>query len=206
MENGITRSGHARKCNSYFWTDPNNKFTPDPLKWPFFDTVEVVERTANPDLALLRVSATLEATDIPDAMMLPSTCDLRPGQSLYAVGYPATNDRVYPASPTIADKDDIRKRWSSGVFVDKYNEGNVSDTHLYFGTTIDALEGNSGGPVVNADGQIIGVLLKISDNSGNNGFRYDGNEAQGSLDWHSLSTRCDYLQRLKTYFENGVPK
>ena len=25
MENGITRSGHARKCNSYFWTDPNQK-------------------------------------------------------------------------------------------------------------------------------------------------------------------------------------
>ena len=24
MENGITRSGHARKCNSYFWTDPKD--------------------------------------------------------------------------------------------------------------------------------------------------------------------------------------
>ncbi len=75
--------------------------------------------------------------------------------------------------------------------------------HLYFGTTIDALEGNSSGPVINADSAIIGVMLKVSDNSGSNGFRYDGNETSSGLDWHSLSTRCEYLQRLKVYFENG---
>ena len=37
-----------------------------------------------------------------------------------------------------------------------------------------------------------------------NGFRYDGNENPKSLDWHSLSVRCEYLRDLKQNFESGL--
>lgn len=180
-----------------------NKFAPAPISGLYFDKVEIVERSKNPDLALIRVSVPLETAGIPDAFILPSSCELPKNQRLFAIGFPSTPDRTNPNSAPIPDRYEIKKRWSQGVLVDKFHDGEGNDMRLYLGTTIDALQGNSGGPVIDEMGTVVGVLVKISDNSGDNGFRFDGNEASGKIDWHSLSVRCEYLQELKTNLESG---
>lgn len=180
----------------------NNKFTPDQLQGLFFEEVDVVDKSTNPDLALLHVIAPLSTANIPDPISLPTSCEISPNDKLFTVGFPAAAGRTNPLSAPIPNKDEIEKSWSHGVFVDKFHAGDGDNIKLYFGTTIDALEGNSGGPVLNTDGTIVGVLVKISGDK-DKGFRYDGNEDPKSLDWHSLSVRCEYLQDLKRSFENG---
>lgn len=168
------------------------KMTVEPLRQPLFERVEVLERYPEADLALLRVYAEASATNLPPPLKLPTKCEFNPGDELFAIGYPGTADRTNPRSQPIEEPDRILKRWSRGLFVGYRHD----DQRRYQATTVDALKGNSGGPILTSDGTLVGVALQVSDRIKTDGFRYDGNETPGHLEWHLLGTRCDDLLSL----------
>lgn len=165
-----------------------------------FKQVEVVQRSVNPDVAVLRVTSSESSENVPKPLPLPSNCNLRTGEPLYVVGFPTTSDRSSPPSLAITEKDIQTKRWSQGMFVGLFNERINDEIRLYIGATADALEGNSGGPIVNAAGEVISIVVKGASLSQNQ-FQYYGSEEIGHLDWQTLGVRCETLQDLKTYFQ-----
>ena len=106
-----------------------------------FEVTEVIAHTENPDLALLRVNG----SGTPAAL----SAEREPiGEPVYTIGAPMG------IFPTMTD----------GMVANNRYEENGTDFYL---ATIGTISGNSGGPVFNSDGEVIGVVQGgISD--GNN--------------------------------------
>ncbi len=86
----------------------------------------------------------------------------------------------------------VVKRSSVGMMTDE--TGFAEDQrgprlHLLVGTTADAMEGSSGGPLLNAQGEIIGILIGSLADSRRNPT-YQGVESEAHLKAHSFATRC----------------
>jgi len=79
-------------------------------------------------------------------LKISQTCLSHKREQLYAIGYPDVGYR-----PNFNSKI-LRKVWSKGVLID------LDDAHL--GTSIDATDGNSGGPILNAQGEVVSVMNK----------------------------------------------
>lgn len=169
-------------------------FTLLPFKGLKIENVEVVKRS-NSDLAVLSVVVDATQVEFPGAVPLDTSCQLSAEQKVYTIGYPATQTRTQAMSDPIAYKQKTQKRWSQGLFIDRYRDGQGIDLRVVYGLTVDALEGSSGGPVLNANGELVGVILKTAA-SIKNGFSYQGNEAPNQLDWHALSARCEDVREL----------
>ena len=113
--------------------------------------VRVVARNPRDDLALIRIttSATLDVKPLTFADAEAGT-----GESVFAIGYPKVFVRK---NATDLDPNIIQRRWSEGLVMGVQNYGRLLAGE-YLTTDADALPGNSGGPVVNAAGEVIGVL------------------------------------------------
>lgn len=168
------------------------QFTVEPLEG-LFDQVDVISRAVNPDIALLRVKTRFHREFNP--ISLPSNCDLSVGATLYSIGFPSTSDRTNPSALSISEKEIETKRWSQGIYVDRFHKSDDTGRRLYIGTTTDSLSGVSGGPILNEFGEAVSISVKSSSTSENQ-YQYLGNENLKNLDWQTLGIRCEVLKDL----------
>ncbi len=149
--------------------------------------VEVLKLSSKPDLALLRVVVKSQGMPLPKALFISPKCSLSIGDQLYAVGFPNMTLRRAPQTQILELKNTIIKRWSSGIFVGTVDtrEGK----NLLLGTTVDSLVGNSGGPYLNEQGEVVG-LAQLSASVSENNYQYTGIEILGQLDWQSEAITC----------------
>lgn len=153
--------------------------------------VEIIKRSSNPDLAILKVTV-LRSVRTPRPLKIASSCFGANTNRLYAIGYPGTNLRTAPGSQEIADKDWTFKRWSSGYSTGAAVKQTSVGRAVLEGTTIDALPGNSGGPVINSSGEVMGVMKGTDETAG---FAYTGSESSG-LKAYSYIESCSTMQNF----------
>ena len=128
----------------------------------------VVATEPDADLALLKVAnvTSLRAAELGDAN------DLRVGQDVYAIGNALGQ---YPNSVTKGIVSGLGRpitAVSSGL------RGNLQEFEDLIQTDAAINSGNSGGPLVNADGKVIGINTAVAGQAQNIGFSVPINRAQ----------------------------
>ncbi len=159
---------------------------------------EIVHRSQEADLALIK--ATVPAgrfSDIKPVRFI-DTCNLVKGEKIWLLGYPVIYDRE-KFDPSIRQEHLLLKRWSQGLIVDYYNSKthNSTATTYWVGTTADAINGNSGGPAVGANGEVFGVLDSVFTSKDS---RYMGDESKNPREPHSMVTRCEIVKEFLKSF------
>ena len=89
------------------------------------------------------------------------------------------------------------KRWSRGEFVGLGRAEFRAITSTYIASSVDSLPGNSGGPVVDEAGVLIGVVAQGTA-SEENDFRYDV-DPQKKDDWQTFLVPCDAVMRIMAH-------
>ena len=128
----------------------------------------VVATEPDADLALLKVAnvTSLRAAELGDAN------DLRVGQDVYAIGNALGQ---YPNSVT---KGIISGLGRPITAVSSGLRGNLQEFEDLIQTDAAINSGNSGGPLVNADGKVIGINTAVAGQAQNIGFSVPINRAQ----------------------------
>ena len=159
------------------------------------DHVEIVRLSQNPDLALLRATVLTRPSQNFHILQLATNCSLASGEQLFTIGFPGVNYRYNFASQSLPGSDTIVKRWSQGIYETTNNMAidKISGPHEFLFTSVDTLPGNSGGPLLNSRGEIVGIS-QASSAIPENGYRYTGNEELGKTDWSSVAVPCHYLR------------
>lgn len=137
--------------NNAFESDIKVRFpsAEDDLKGPY--DVRVVYKHPNRDLALLEVE-----TDLP-SLVLKKNYSLRKGQDVIAIGNPGG-----------IDYKTLENAVSKGIM-----STNVSlKSGNFFQLTIAINHGNSGGPVIDSDGEVLGVITLTENNYDKDGLAY----------------------------------
>ncbi len=142
------------------------------------------------DLALIVVQLSIEEGQNIKALQFSESCQLKPGAPLTAIGFPKTIDRVANKLDKKNEQVWRMKRWSSGVFVGDKKEGARGPL---VGTTLDALPGSSGGPILDSEGKLVGLMTIIT------GQKYNGDEESNNLKSYSYMVDCqaakDFAQK-----------
>ena len=142
----------------------------------------------------------LPGTKASDFEVVPISPDCRMGfgDSIELIGFPGVVYRALKDQRVkISDPDLITKRASAGIYIGemKFGKDQSGDRYPIFGTTADAMDGNSGGPALNSRGHVVGILIGSEANK-ENGYVYKGSENPRALKAHSFITDC---QVTKTF-------
>lgn len=115
----------------------------------------LVKKTSKPDLALLKVELTAAAEQYLRVLPVDIDGGRSHGETVYAIGYPATDARTSPRMKPIENQNLIMKRWSVGIY-DKQMKWPRQGAFLIH--TADILPGNSGSPLLSGKtAQAVGV-------------------------------------------------
>lgn len=160
-----------------------------------FTGVEVIKKSVNPDMALLKVVVP-KSTQIPIPLKFAADCSAASRGKLYSIGFSGVDLRKAKNSLPIENQDMTYKRWSEGISTGKevvQSENGFRTTME--GTTIDALPGGSGGPVLNASGEVVGIITG-SLSSEENDFAYQGSEDPNQLSASTFMVSCNDVEQL----------
>jgi len=127
-----------------------------------FKNAKVVGVDGFTDLAVIRI----DATDLP-TLKLGTSAGLRPGDFAIAIGNPVGLDHTVTFGIISAVARDVR---------------NVNQNINFIQTDAAINPGNSGGPLLNLDGEVIGVNTAIQANAQSIGFSIPIDTAKGVVD------------------------
>jgi putative serine protease PepD len=113
---------------------------------------QVIATDRSTDLAVLQVD--LDGHDV-DPLQLDSSADVRVGDDVYAIGNPFGLERSFTAGIVSAVNRQIQA--PNGFTIDDAIQ-----------TDAPVNQGNSGGPLLDADGNVIGVVSQIASETGGN--------------------------------------
>jgi len=139
------------------------------------------------DIAVVKVEAAA-ALRIGDPLTVDDKCDRSLHREIYAVGFPGVGKR---RSLHLTRE---MKRWSKGDYVGLGRADFRGTSSIYIASTVDSLPGNSGGPVVDETGALVGVVVKGAAGP-ENGFRYDVDPKKPN-DWYSFLVPCQAVLRI----------
>lgn len=149
--------------------------------------VELVRLDDAYDLAVIKVTS-LASLSIGRPVDVGEACNGSLEQKVYAVGFPGVSMRR-----SLKQRREV-KRWSKGRNIGIGTADFRGTDSTYFASTVDSLPGNSGGPVIDAQGRFVGVVAKGVAGA-DNGFRYDVNP-QDPRDWQTFIVPCFGVRRL----------
>ncbi len=150
--------------------------------------VQLVQIDDAYDLAVVRARASARRLRIGSPLKVGNTCDKDLHREIYAVGFPGVGKR----RSLHLHRDE--KRWSKGEFVGLGRAEFRGVMSTYIATSVDSLPGNSGGPVVDESGALVGVVAQGVAGADNN-FRYDVDPKKKD-DWQTFVAPCTAVLRL----------
>jgi S1-C subfamily serine protease len=139
------------------------------------------------DLAVIKVAAP-PTLRIGDPIAVDGRCDDALHREVYAVGFPGVANRT-----SLRTRAQV-KRWSKGEYVGLGRADFRGTTSTYIASTVDSLPGLSGGPVVDANGMLVGIVAKGAGGP-ENGFRYDVDPKKRD-DWQTFIVPCQAVLRI----------
>jgi S1-C subfamily serine protease len=147
-------------------------------------TIVSSNTSSNYDVGLLVIKVPLEEAK----QLTPLTftnCSLAQGDPLVIIGFPAVMQRKkFDQNEVIKDSSVIRKRISEGFLVNEYAKNEYGSL---IGTTADAMHGNSGGPVLDENGNFVSVQAAVK----YDGIKYFGYERKNYYSAHSWIVDCN---------------
>jgi S1-C subfamily serine protease len=189
-------AGHAvddcRHPRRYLVEDINQpRFEPDGItvaRHPRrLDGVTVVDVDDAYDLAIVKVEAKANLR-IGNPIPVDDRCYRALHREIYAIGFPGVGKRR-----SLRLKRDV-KRWSKGEFVGLGRTVFRRTLSTYIASTVDSLPGNSGGPVVDETGALVGVVAQGAAGDDNK-YRYDVDPRKKD-DWQTFLAPCDAVVRM----------
>lgn len=151
------------------------------------DDVSVVHVDDRYDIAVVKASAPAKAR-VGNPLAVSGQCDHALHRRIYAIGFPGVGQRR-----SLAKLREV-KRWSSGDYVGLGRAEFRGTERLYIASSVDSLPGSSGGPVVDENGTLIGVIAKGAA-APENGFRYDVDPKKPG-DWQTFIVPCQAVLRI----------
>jgi S1-C subfamily serine protease len=139
------------------------------------------------DLAIVKVEARADLA-IGAPVAVDDRCYRALHREIYAIGFPGVGKRR-----SLHLKREV-KRWSKGKFVGLGEADFGGVKSIYIASSVDALPGNSGGPVVDESGALVGVAAQGAAGEDNK-FRYDV-DPKDPRDWQTFLVPCQAVLRI----------
>ena len=151
------------------------RLEPQPVRSQQIFNAKVLGRHKKSDLALLKI----EATHLP-AITLRDDLRVRQGELVFAIGSP----------------EGLRDSVTMGVVSSVARQTDTNDAMFYIQTDAPLNPGNSGGPLVDIDGNLVGInTFMLSEGGGNEGLGFAIPPAIVKFDYESLR-RYGHVQRV----------
>lgn len=145
-------------------TTVNNIITPGGEELPF-ELKEIgtpIGDKEGKDIAIIKV----EGRNFP-TVRIGNSDKLRPSDHIFVAGYPAGGDLLSLGS----EKSQFEMTWSEGTIASE-KKASAQGTPILQINAVGVTVGNSGGPVINTEGQMVGLLTFFMRSGGDRGSAY----------------------------------